>query len=507
MCGSCGHRDDACRLAPGATGAQSAPTSLSSGKWGDAGLGVDGGVVTWSIGGGGIDTSDFDGGSVSIDPETVFDFDYTRAIGDAFDAWSAAANITFVQVPDDGVASNALSVGDIRVFFGSFVSQADGAAVYPGPAPSSGNTLIQPIAMQPTEDGGAPHLFQYLMIHEIGHTLGLGHSNDPSDVMSGLRIPYEDRPSALSNGDIASIQRVYGPEDGDPGTYRLAEDRADFTVLDAPDGLIIEGNALPNRILGSDACEHILGLDGADTLSGGGRDDTLEGGLGDDFLDGGSGTDRLLGGEGNDTLAGGLGDDRLEGGAGDDVAIYAALRAAVEIEVDGERITLRGPDGTDELVGIETVQFADATVPVAQLGAGISLTAPEARTVAYLYEAALDRDGDIDVAGLNFWIDEREAGLSETALAARFLAAPEFAERYGDPEALDDAEIVDLLYRNVLDRDGDASGAAYWAGQLAEGGVSRAGLLLAFAESRENMANSAYIEGLTETEPGLWSFG
>ncbi|MEO1472154.1 MAG: DUF4214 domain-containing protein [Pseudomonadota bacterium] len=473
-------------------------TSLSNGKWGETGLGADGGVVTWSIGGGGIDTSQFDGGSVSVDPAATFAFDYEGAIQDAFDAWSAVANITFVQVPDDGVASNALSIAEIRLFFGQLARDTAGVASRPGAAPADGNTLMEPVGLPPDEDGGAPDRFKNLVMHEIGHTLGLGHSGGASDVMSGLRIAFDERPTELSNGDLASIQRLYGPEDGDAGTYRLAEDRAEFTVLDAPDGLIIEGNALANRLVGSDACERMLGLDGADTLMGGGRADTLEGG---------SGNDHLLGGDGNDILAGGPGDDLLEGGAGEDVAVYAALRAEVEIEVSGEVITLRGPDGTDELIGIETVQFADAVVPVGQLGASAPLTAAEVRTVAYLYEAALDRDGDIDEAGLNFWIDEREAGLSEAGLADRFLASAEFAEAFGDPETLDDEALVALFYRNVLDREGEAEGVAYWAGQLAEGGLTRAGLLLAFAESAENVAGSAFVEGLAETEPGVWAFG
>lgn len=140
-------------------------------------------------------------------------------------------------------------------------------------------------------------------------------------------------------------------------------------------------------------------------------------------------------------------------------------------------------------------------------GFGEGLSAGEAREVAYLYEAGLDRDGNIDLPGLNFWIDQREAGLTEQQLARAFLDSGEFEQAFGAPETLSDVELVEQLYLNVLDRPGEQAGVDFWVSVVGRADVSREDLLIAFAESPENLAGSAFVETLTETTPGEWEFG
>ena len=146
----------------------------------------------------------------------------------------------------------------------------------------------------------------------------------------------------------------------------------------------------------------------------------------------------------------------------------------------------------------------ESLVFVGETGQGI----PEARarTVAYLYEAGLDRDGDIDEAGLNFWIDRAEGGFTNRDLADAFLRSGEFEAAFGDPDTLDDFAFVTVLYENVLDRAADDAGRSFWLGVLADPEVDRTQLLLAFASSNENRAGSAFVETLLEVEPGLWEF-
>ncbi|MEL6312048.1 MAG: DUF4214 domain-containing protein, partial [Pseudomonadota bacterium] len=137
---------------------------------------------------------------------------------------------------------------------------------------------------------------------------------------------------------------------------------------------------------------------------------------------------------------------------------------------------------------------------------GFGLSETQARTVAYLYEAGLDRDGDIDVAGLNFWIDQREEGLSEVGLAEAFLFSAEFSSSYGNPDFLSDTDLVRTLYRNVLDREGEQAGIDFWTGLLFDGTVTRPEMLLEFSVSGENRAGSPYVEALVEVSPGIWAF-
>ncbi len=140
------------------------------------------------------------------------------------------------------------------------------------------------------------------------------------------------------------------------------------------------------------------------------------------------------------------------------------------------------------------------------------ITPNQAQQVAYLYEAGLDRDGNIDLPGLNFWIDRREEGLSERALSDAFLRSPEFNDSFGEPfdtgapDYLDDEALVIALYENVLDREFDQPGLDFWLGVLQQPNVDRADLLLAFAASDENVGGSPFVETLIEAEPGEWAF-
>jgi hypothetical protein len=60
---------------------------------------------------------------------------------------------------------------------------------------------------------------------------------------------------------------------------------------------------------------------------------------------------------------------------------------------------------------------------------------------------------------------------------------------YSDPT---DEQLVDLLYANALDRQADHSGYDFWIGAL-DRGLTRAGLLVEFSESNENVANVASL--------------
>ncbi|MBL8584247.1 MAG: DUF4214 domain-containing protein [Rhizobiaceae bacterium] len=123
--------------------------------------------------------------------------------------------------------------------------------------------------------------------------------------------------------------------------------------------------------------------------------------------------------------------------------------------------------------------------------------------VALLYEAALDRTPDI--GGLNFWFDVFEGGQSFKDLAFQFLDNNEFQQKFGDVDTLSPEEFVNRLYQNVLGRDADASGAEFWTSKI-EQGADYADVLLAFADSAENVAQATYLDFLQEVSPGEWDW-
>jgi Ca2+-binding RTX toxin-like protein len=112
---------------------------------------------------------------------------------------------------------------------------------------------------------------------------------------------------------------------------------------------------------------------GDDTLLGNSVDNFLFAGFGTDWIEGRGGNDQLQGYLGNDTLTGGAGNDLVDGGADTDTAIYSGNRAdySVTLNADGSYsiadIRAGTPDGTDTVSNVELFQFANSTIPVAQI--------------------------------------------------------------------------------------------------------------------------------------------
>ena len=113
---------------------------------------------------------------------------------------------------------------------------------------------------------------------------------------------------------------------------------------------------------------------------------------------------------------------------------------------------------------------------------------PEEGEVIRLYRSALGRPPDTD--GFHYWVIRRIEGVPLAVVADSFLASREFELRF---RAESDAELIDLVYHNVLGRAGDEPGVAYWGRQLAAG-LTRHHLVLLFAESAES-------RNLTATAP------
>lgn len=97
-----------------------------------------------------------------------------------------------------------------------------------------------------------------------------------------------------------------------------------------------------------------------------------------------------------------------------------------------------------------------------------------------LYGGAFNREPD--ASGLNYWIQQRQKGVALDRMATKFAASGEFERLYGD---LANRAFVEQVYRNVLDRQPDASGISYWVGKL-NTGTTRGKVIVGFTESPEN---------------------
>jgi hypothetical protein len=113
-----------------------------------------------------------------------------------------------------------------------------------------------------------------------------------------------------------------------------------------------------------------------------------------------------------------------------------------------------------------------------------------AEEVAHLYQAAFDRRPD--AGGLDFWANQLDAGTSTGRdVASAFTGTSEFQATYA---GLDNTAFVQRLYNNVLDRDGEAGGVAFWADRLGQG-ETRGDVLLGFSESFENVVRTTSFTG------------
>lgn len=166
--------------------------------------------------------------------------------------------------------------------------------------------------------------------------------------------------------------------------------------------------------------------------------------------------------------------DSFHGGAGLDTVEMGGSRAAFTISNNAGTVTVTGA-GTDTFTGIERMVFNEGIVAFDLDGA--------AGNAYRLYQAAFNRVPDSD--GLAYQVARLDAGASLSDVAAGFVASPEFTGAYGGLAS--HAQLVQQLYHNVLHRDGEAAGIAYWSQQL-DSGTPLSTVLIGFSESTENRA-------------------
>lgn len=135
---------------------------------------------------------------------------------------------------------------------------------------------------------------------------------------------------------------------------------------------------------------------------------------------------------------------------------------------------------------IQSSEFSDTVAPIARL-----------------YYATLDRIPDAD--GLLYWITAYQNGTPISQISNGFMASDEFQSKYGDLS--ENRDFLNQLYQNVLGRAADSAGIDYWL-ELMEQGLSRSDVVDGFANSAEfSQAKGADIEilliyhGILGTQP------
>jgi len=237
----------------------------------------------------------------------------------------------------------------------------------------------------------------YTLIHEIGHALGLEHpfgsldatssssdaphltSAEDSTVWTVMSYDYSSFAFyfKFSPLDIAALQYLHGPSNSNKAgdnTHFLWETIPNF-IWDGGGTDTLDAQNLTQGATIYLAPGHwgYIGTTKADTITSAGQItvnfgtaiENLLGTLFDDTLSGNDLGNTIDGNLGNDCLWGGLGNDTLEGGVGTDIAKWDFDSSQYRLVFNSNTYLVtdtKGGDGTDTLMDIEKLQFADRLV-------------------------------------------------------------------------------------------------------------------------------------------------
>lgn len=298
--------------------------------------------------------------------------DQKAAVRTALTAWARVANITFTEVTD-----SSTEAGDLR--FGIYNNMPEDTAAwayYPGQSAVSGDVWVSS-DMQSTSTSAGGYYIE-LLLHEIGHALGLKHpfeegdqstttlpsSTDTDDwtVMSYTHVNslYTVTPQAL---DIKAIQYLYGAN-----TTTTAG--SDSYQVGGADQTIWDYGGTDSLIASDSSRTYSLDLRAGAASTGQGRSNTARYYIMSDTVienaTGSTGNDTITGNDANNTLTGGAGSDTIDGGAGTDSAVYSGAYANYTITRSGSTVRVRdlssSASDTDTLTNVESLVFSDQTV-------------------------------------------------------------------------------------------------------------------------------------------------
>ena len=147
------------------------------------------------------------------------------------------------------------------------------------------------------------------------------------------------------------------------------------------------------------------------------------------------------------------------------------------------------PNGLSQLYPI-----LEQDVTAFQAGGTPPTTADATNSVDTLYLDLLGRDPD--TGGLNGWVQALQSGMTVQQVAAGIVTSTEFIQdniTAGASGNANQTQFVTALYNDVLGRDPDDGGLAYWVGQINTGALSVQQVATDFVYSNEAETSDASV--------------
>lgn len=438
--------------------------------------------------------------------------------GAAIQKWAAVSNLQVVVVAD---AVN--SVGDIRAAYTLGAGDHTAAAAwayFPDFSSSAGDIWFNAAGTSATDVWTSGSFANFTVLHELGHAMGLKHPFSGSallpgqydsqiyTVMSYSALPGQPNmtlsyyPTSPMLYDISAMQYLYGANYnfqpgndiyafGDTQTYNetlwdgggtdaLRYDGRLTSSIDLREG---SGSTIGQRVYAESGLfsrsvinnvwiafgakiENAIGGFSADIITGNDLRNTLQGREGDDTL---------YGNGGNDVLDGGAGNDVLDGGSGIDQAYFSGRRSDFTLTKVSSGFTARSAtEGTDSLIGIERIRFADKNIALDLVG--------NAGTTAKIIGVVFGSSSVYNASYVGIGLASLDSGMSNSDLMQLALNA-----RLG--VGFSPSQQVSLIYANLFGVSPTPAELAYWTQTITSGQFTRATFGLMAAETTYNASN------------------